>query len=224
MASPRKIASVAFTGGAAMAAIGMAAQPAFATGGKWVPNPGPGAYTAHNVGNTTLSVSTSLGVQTLTCPTAAAAGSLKSNTAASGFVPIGTVSGGKTTFGTTASPCTLGPIHFTAVLNKTINLSAKGTVSKPITGRVDGSISATLTGVGNSCVAHVTGTSVPGSWHNSSGGAGVSHTLDINPSHLKTLKVKDATNCPIIKAGNPAGFFARYALDSPRSNQLITDP
>lgn len=224
MSTRRKVASIAFTGAAAAAATAIAAPAAFATGGKWVIAPSAGAYSAVNSGNTHLGVSTGVGTVSLTCPTAAAAGNLlQSQPVGAPWAKVGSVS--SATFGTTANPCALGTIHFTAKLNKHLNLSLSGTA--PSHGRLHGSISATLTGVGNSCNATIVGSksatapgtgTVPGSWNNTT------HRLNINPGKAKTLVVKNATHCTGIAAGEKAFFSAKYKLLAPKSNLTITDP
>jgi hypothetical protein len=209
----RKVASVAFTGVAATGMIGFAAGPAFASGGKWVLNPGSGTYSGQGT-NTKLGVSTPIGVVSLTCPTASASGHLSNNVPVGNpWAKIGTVS--HATFGSANNQCALGTIKFTATLNKPVNLSLSG--SHTSKGRIHGSISATLTG-SHSCHALITGSTVPGSWNNST------HTLNINKAHSKTLTVKSAHNCTGIASGEKAFFSAPYKLLGTRATQTITDP
>jgi hypothetical protein len=224
-----KIASVAFTGvaaaGATMAAVpaAFAADGTAATGtaaaGTWHVNP-PGPVSASATSGTTL-VDDTTGI-TLTCPIAHASGSLSNGSVTSTppWTKLGTISA-SATFGTTARPCTIGGVqNFTAHLNKPLDLSAKSynTATGVTMGRIHGSVSASLTGVGNTCTAKIVGianpgTSIPVTYTNGT------NTLSVNepPLTVKSdLHIQSvAPTCIGIHNSDMAHFTARYHVNSP---------
>ncbi|HEV3379395.1 MAG TPA: hypothetical protein VG142_00175 [Trebonia sp.] len=200
MSKRKKVASIAFTGIAAVTAVGFRAGTALAASGTWKITPN-GAYQAENSTSATLIAN---GTK-LTCEpgTATASGALK----ATGTGTSPTIGSIKTAaFGTTDSPCTLaGLVNFTATLNKPLNIVAKSynATTGVATGHLAGDISATLTG--NACTAKVTGASIPVSFNNGT------HLLDINPKSASTLTIRSVTGCEgLIKSGEAAGFHAKY--------------
>ena len=199
MSRRKKVASVAFTGVAALGAVGLTAGHAHAAGvSKVTVTPG-GKYAAAFTGADPVLVDTTTG-NTLTCTHATAAGSLPGSTAGSKVGPVSNAS---------FSNCTLLTIPFKASLNKAAELVATGPTS---TGGVTKgelkSISATITGTGLvACHAVITG-SLSGSYNNTTG------NLTIDPAHAATLTVQPgATGCASgIKANDKAYFAATYAV------------
>lgn len=213
MRTRRKVVSAAFTGVAAMGAVGLGTGVAHASGGTWTITPG-GAYTGANSTNATLTANGT----PLTCApgTATATGTLQ--TTAAGTSPvIGSIA--TATFGTATSPCTLaGVVNFTAKLNNPLNIKAQtyNAATGVTKGEISGPISATLTGVGTTCTATVTGTVLSGSFNNGA------DTLDINPSGAQTLTIHDVSGCNgLIANSEKAGFQATYIVSPP---QTIVDP
>ena len=196
MSRRKKVASVAFTGVAALGAVGLTAGHAHAAGvSKVTVTPG-GAYTAANVGAPTLGDTTT--GNTLTCTSAKANGSLPGSAAGA---TVGTVAAA------TFNACSVLGLAFTAKLNKAATLTAIGTTTGGVTqGSLNG-ISATITGTsGFGCTAVVTGT-LPGSYNNATG------HLTIDPGKAADLTVKTATSCAgAINAGDAAYFNAVYAV------------
>lgn len=211
----RKITSSIFTGVAAVGAVGLGTGVAHAASGKWTVTPG-GAYQAENETSASLIAN---GTH-LTCgpSTAFASGSLHN---ASGNSPVvGSIA--NATFGTSSRPCTLaGLVNFTAKLKNPpapLNIKAKSynATTGVTTGVISGNISASLTGVGSNCHAIVTGTSIPGSFNNTT------HALTINPGGASTLTIHSVSGCNgLIQNSEKAGFKATY-ITSPQ--QTITDP
>lgn len=228
MSNRKKIASVAFTGAAVAAMAGMHAATALATSGTWhiSPTADQGAYGATN---TSAAATLHTGTATLTCSvgTATASGSLSGNGRTGTPVKLGTIAAAN--FGTLAQSCAVDGIGFSAHLNKPVNLSgvSYNAATGVTTGRITGSISATLTGSISTCKATVKGTSISGTFTNST------HVLNINPNHKSTLSITSAggktsagaTAClGTLKVGNKAYFAAKYQVNPPKSKVTITDP
>jgi hypothetical protein len=212
MSNRKKIASIAFTGVAAVTAVGFRAGTALASSGTWKITPN-GPYQAENSTSATLIANHT----TLTCDpgTAAAAGSLKPS--GTGTSPVvGSIK--SATFGTSNSPCTLaGLVNFTATLKQPLNIVGQSynPATGVATGKLSGDISASLNGA--NCHAIVKGTSVPISFNNST------HLLNVNPNSKSTLTIQSVQGCNgLIKNSEPAGFHAKYLTNL--SNLTITDP
>jgi hypothetical protein len=201
----RKIASIAFTGVAAMGAVGLGAGPALAAGGTWTVNEPNGTAFA---GSNTTSAKLDAGGVNLTCKpgTAIASGTVSGNGKSGTPASIAAVS--HATFGTASEPCSVLGFGVTATLNKATHVIATAATSTGgvTAGHLGNSISATITGAGTfACTMVVTGTSVPGSFHNTG------NALDINPSSKPTLKIKSVTGCDgLFTAGESAYFKANY--------------
>lgn len=199
MSRRRKVASVAFTGAAALTAVGFTAGHAHAAGVSKVTVTPAGPYNAVHVGSPTLhDVQTR---DTLTCTSAKAKGSLTGDATGN---TVGTV---------TSAPftnCTLLTIPFKAVLNKTATLVATSpTTASGITkGSLTG-ISATITGTGAvACHAVITGT-LPGKYNNNT------DQLTIDSTNTAGLTVKSASGCAGgLVAGNSAYFNAVYSVST----------
>jgi hypothetical protein len=209
MSRRKKVASVAFTGVAALGAVGLTAghaHAATATVTNVTVTPG-GPYSASNVGSPVL-VDTTTNAQ-LTCTTAFASGSLTGSPTGS---KVGTVSSA------TFTNCTVATLPFTAHLKKPAMLYATGATSAGgVTQGELKSISASITGTGGfACHAVVTG-SLPGSFHNAS------DHLVIDPNHSATLHVESATSCAgELNTSNMAYFAATYNVIPPQTVSATT--
>jgi hypothetical protein len=205
----RKIASIAFTGVAAIGAVGLGAGPALAAGGAWTINEPNGTnFTGTNSSPATL---TAAGVP-LTCAdgTAVAHGTVSGN--GKSGVPASLAAISAATFGTTTSPCSVLGNGVTAKLTHGTHLVASNAtntsgVTKGYIGsnpKVTDGISASINGVnGFSCHMVVTGTYVSGSYHNTG------NFLKIGPGG--DLTIKSVTGClGVFAAGESAGFTAKY--------------
>jgi hypothetical protein len=219
MSKTKKVASLAFTGAAAVAATGATAGPAFADGATWHITPG-GAYTASNGSPAILNAN---GIS-LTCPvgTATASGSLSGDGRTGTPVKLGTIA--TADFGTSAQPCSLFGFGTVAHLHKATQLSATGYADPVTQGRIGNTtanaISASVEGVnGFACHMEVRGATLPASFNNTS------HSLTINPGHLPNLTITNITpskSClGLFSAGEPAWFAAKYNTNP---QQTITDP
>lgn len=202
MSKRRKVASIAFTGAAAAAATGMGATHAMAASG-WTITPGNGPFTGVNNSPATLSAA---GIP-LTCAvgTATAAGSVSGDGAPAG-VPTQLATINSATFGTSASPCSVFGQGVTAKLTHNVGVIAgAATDSTGVTaGHLGNTISASINGVnGFACHMTVTGTSVPGAFHNAS------NALAIGPGG--DLTITTVSGClGLFTSGEPAGFTAKY--------------
>lgn len=217
MSKGKKIASVAFTGVAAVTAVGLHAGTALAASGTWNITNGGAGYTGavSGVNNNSAATLTANGT-TLTCPekTATASGSVPASTVTTTPATLGSISAAS--FGTTAKPCTLGGlVNFTAALNKPVSLVGSTYKSGVTTGKLAGTISATLTGVdGTPCSATITGTSIPATYTNAT------HTLTVNPGNVSTLAIThvSAGRCDdLLASGEKAAFHANYNFTPPLS-------
>jgi hypothetical protein len=203
MSNGKKVASIAFTGVAAVTAVGFHAGTALAASKTFHITPG-GAYSGSNSTTATLTANGT----TLNCApgTATAHGTLL--TTATGTSPtVGSIAAGAA-FGTATQECSFlgGLVKFTAKTNKAINIVGKsvvGGVAKGHLGGTAGAISATITGT--NCTANVSGKSIPFSYK--------SGKLNVNPGNSSTLTIKTVTGCSgLLAAGEKAGFHAIYAV------------
>lgn len=211
MSKRKKIASIAFTGAAAAAVVGMQVGTAAAATSWKINEPNGTAFTGTNTAPATLDA----GGINLVCPdgTAKAAGSTSGNGKTTVPAQLATIK--TATFGTTAAPCSLLGFGVTASLNKSIGLT--GTAATTAAGVTAGkmgagsvtknAISATVKGVnGFNCTMVVSGTSIPGSFHNTG------NALSVNPKSAATLKIKSVTGCSSLFATGETAFFkAKYA-------------
>jgi hypothetical protein len=210
----KKVASVAFTGATAAAAMGVNAAPAYAAS-HWTITPG-GAFTAVNAPGTAtllgvqISPSTSLVLQ---CPVAAATGDLTGTSQSGTPVALGAIN--TATFGTVQSPCSVSGLQFVAAIDSPVTLTGVSETSGVTTGAINGNptINATITGVnGFDCVAKVSGTTVPGQFVNAD------NALALNAGQDATLQIKSAVSClGILQPGQPAWFAATYNPDPPQT-------
>jgi hypothetical protein len=221
MSKTKKVASVAFTGVAAMAAAGLHATPAFAGGGVWHAatngTPYTGGFHANNVsGPASLFVGSASLTLTCSTSTADATGQVKA-TAAAGSVATIT----NATFGTASSPCAFSGINFVAHLTAAAHLvpSSSSTVGghNLVHGNVTG-VAAQIDGQNIPCRATVTGT-VSGVYDNTT------HVLTLGPNHGKTLTTATSNGLcfGVLAPGQSAGFEAAFKVLSP-SALTITDP
>jgi hypothetical protein len=197
----RKVASVAFTGAATVAAAGFAAPHAFAASTIWHASPN-GHAKAAAASATSLHDSTT--GQTLTCAASVTSGGgtlLKSATQTGSTVVAGSLS--KANFGNSLSQChgPLGFGDFTAKLNKAATLNAKSWTGPKATGVTHGTItgiSATITSA-LGCTAVVSnishGSAMSFTYSNANG------HLTADPGKHPVLFVKNTTGtCPIHKS------------------------
>ena len=220
MSKRKKIASVAFTGVAAVAVVGLKTGTALAASGTWNVTDGGAGYTGPVSGINSTTATLDANGTKLTCAasTAVASGSVPASTVTGTSPTLGTIS--TATFGTTTKACTYaGLVNFTAKLNKTVSIQGGTYANGVTTGKLAGSISATLTGVnGTTCSATITGTSIPATYTNAT------HTLAVNPNSVSTLKIThvSAGHCDgLLTSGEPAAFTAAYKFSPPLS---ITGP
>ncbi|HEY1705394.1 MAG TPA: hypothetical protein VGG75_37370 [Trebonia sp.] len=205
-----KIASMAFTGVAAMGAVGLGAGPALAAGGTWTINePNGTAFAGSNKTSATLDAG---GINLACKPGTALASGTVSGNGKSG-VPASLASVTSATFGATSNPCSFLGFDVTANLNRPVHLVASQAtttagVTKGYLGGAAGDISATVTGVGTfACHMTVSGSKIPGSYYNST------NTLKINPSASKTLTIKAVSGCDgAFTTGETAYFQADYVV------------
>lgn len=220
MSRRKKVASLAFTGAATVAAFGIQAGPAFGVAGTWhisAPKGTPyhGAFAGKATGAGTTLVDANHPSFPLTCTSATASGS----------IPHSVVTGTTTT--TTLAHvkhgafnhCSFDGVVFKAHLTKTGNLG--GTTYTATTGTTHGKITnigATLSGSGNSCHATVTGT-VSASYHNGT------HQLVIGKNKKATLTIHSPTaGCLILGNGDKAYFTGTYNTTKPTTGLVLTGP
>jgi hypothetical protein len=206
MSKGKKIASIAFTGAAAVTVVGLRVAPANAATSSWKITPGNSAFTGVNTTNAILNA----GGISLAC----AAGNAKATGAASGNGKTGVPKQLAKINTATFTSCSLLGFKVDAKLEKAIGLTAKSktTTSGVTKGHIGtgsvttNAISASITGVGTfACKMTVSGTSIAASYHNTG------NTLDVNPGHAATLKIKAVTGCSgLFTAGETAFFAANY--------------
>lgn len=199
MSKVKKVASVAFTGAAAAAAVGITATPAAASHGHWVISPG-GAYSAFN---TTVATLQANGV-TLTCAAgaASASGSLSGTSQTAHVAQLGTIA--RADFGL-GGGCTGFGVPTNAQLNQSATLWATGPTVGGITQGEVRDIDATVRIPLLGCVFTVSGT-LPGYYSNASS------KLVVNPgsSPVSGLHITD-TNCSgLFPVNAPAWFQAEF--------------
>lgn len=215
MSKGKKIASVAFTGVAAMTAVGLRAGTALAASTWHINQPNGTAFTGVNSTSATLTA----GGVTLTCHpgTATAAGSVSGNDRAGVPAQLGKVK--DASFGTTSSPCSLLGLGVKAHLKHPIGINAsQPTTAAGVTkgwigvgSKTSNPISASISGFsGFSCHMVVAGNTIPASFSNAT------HTLHVNPGSATTLKIKSVSGCDnLFKANESAGFKATYVTSPP---------
>lgn len=219
MSKRKKVASVAFTGTAAAAAIGMGVPSAMAASGTWTIANGGAGYAGPVSGVNSTPATLNAHGTAITCAksTAVAAGSVPSSTVTGTPAKLGTISSAG--FGIGPACSFEGLFHFTAALNKPVSLIASTSAGGVVQGKIAGGISATLTGVsGTVCSATVTGPSLSASYDNAT------HALTINKSHTSGLKITNIgpQGCEgLLTTGESAAFTATYAFSPPLT---VTDP
>jgi hypothetical protein len=204
-----RMASIAFTGAAAAAGVGMHVPAAFAASGTWtVTNAGP--YNAAAASTHLRDVTAGV---TLNCKSGTAAGSINKTTftqAGSTSFSAGPITHG--TFGGAAHPCSsslgLG-LKFDAVLSQG-TLNAKSYKSGVTHGKIT-DIKATINGLsGLTCTASFTG-SQPYSYTNATGQLAVTG----NSSH-DSLTTGAVTGClGVIQKGDKNFFNGIYTVTPP---------
>jgi hypothetical protein len=211
----RKVASIAFTGAAATLTAGMVTAHADAATVSWhIKNDGKpyhGPVKGHNKPGTKAEMKDTTTGVVLTCSTVTAAGSVpKSN------VPATTASPAVAVIKTASfTHCLLGgTIAFTAKIAKLGDLRAQTYdattgVTKGYLGTKGTIISGVLTGVGNNCHATLTGSTLPGSAHNTT------HSIVVNPLHAVTLHVKSARSCGLLHTGDKAWASGKAVASVP---------
>lgn len=209
--STRKIASVAFTGAAAVATVGFGTQAANAApASAWHVTPGNSTnFTGTNKNNPVL-VDNVTGA-TLTCTKATAKGHVIGDGKSAQSASLATIS--SATFGSTGAPCSLAGIPFTAKLKKATTLwgaqYAAGVTTGHIGNGATSDISASINGIGSvSCHAEIRGATLPGKFVNAN------DSLNINSGHAATLHVKSVQGClGLINASDSAYFSAIYTVN-----------
>jgi len=201
----KKVASIAFTGAAAVVAAGVAAGPAHAATTYHIKNNGAGYHGKIKGKNTTAGKLVSKSGATLNC----AAGKLT----ASGSAPKSTVSGtGLVTVGTltkiTTKSCSIGGIPFTATLNKAATVGISTANATSAKGKITGVSAKLVCGSASSGHAKITG-SLPGSYINAS------HKLVADKAKAYDLTVASATGCGTLKAGKTAYLSGTATISSP---------
>lgn len=210
--------------GLTLAGAGLGGIPAKAAATSWHGNvKNSTIFTGHNIlKSATLSVSAGgIQVSALCSPgNASVSGHFSGNGKMGLPVHLGNVL--HAGFGTQPGQlCTLdGAISISAVLNHSVGVNASqptspggvttGWIGQPrASGPTSGNpnpISATINGLNLTCHLIVSGSSIPGSLHNASG------VFTINPGHVKTLEITQASGCfGLFSPGDKAGFFASYS-------------
>jgi hypothetical protein len=206
MRKGKKVASLAFTGAAAAAAMGMHATHALAASDTWhVQAPKGTAYNGAFAGKAnskgTSLVDTSAPEFPLKCTSATAAGTLDS-TATGATAQIGTINSGNFT------ACKFDGITFTAKLTSKANLVASGYNGTVTTGKIT-DVHAALTGNSGKCTATVTG-SVSASYINST------HQLVVGAHSKATLTIHNPTSgCLVLDNSDPAYFKGTFTQTTP---------
>jgi hypothetical protein len=216
----KKVASVAFTGTAAAALVGVNTGPALATGGTFKVSNGTTPYTGAYSGTFTSGMTfvDTTHPFTLTCTSAWASGSIPHSAGTASKSAVGTVAAGATII-----HCSLLGTTFNAKLIKATKLWVTGATTGGVTPGYVGSkgnttaISLSWIGSGNNCHATITGSSVPGQFVNSL------HELKLNAGKAATLTIHSPTNCPVIQNNDKAYFTANYKVTTPTALN-ITDP
>jgi hypothetical protein len=206
MPSPKKVASIAFTGAAAAATVGYGFAPALAATDHWVVKNGTakyhGAVKGVNKGTTKLVDKTH--AVTLTCKKASVSGSVpKSSVVAGTSTKLGPLK--KANF----TSCSFLGVTFKAKLNKAAGIYAKTYAAGVTHGNIK-SISAELSGVNiTGCKAKVTG-KLPAVFKNAS------HTFTIDSKSVASLTIKSTTTaCPEIAKGDVAYFKGVFPVKTP---------
>jgi hypothetical protein len=204
----KHLTALLLSSGAAAAAIMLSASAASAA--TWSISPAGGFTATLNSGSQTLLKDTSTGI-TLACNASTSTGTVPR--AGHGLSGNGIASITKTTWGTTAVPCT-GPAGstFTAVsLNTPWKLNAVSFNKSVDGGQTTGTISGSKTGVGGKITGTVLGTKCSASFGGTTAKPAKANGLYDNGSHLlaitsvTNLKVT-ASTCPGVVAGNAATF------------------
>jgi hypothetical protein len=208
MSTGRKVASIAFSGAAAAAAVGYGFTPALAATAHWVTKNGTtkyhGAVKGANKGTTKLVDKTHS--VTLTCKKASVSGSVpKSSVVAGTSTKLGPLK--KANF----TSCSFVGVTFKAKLNKAAGIYAKTYAAGVTHGNIK-SISAEISGVNiTGCKAKVTG-KLPAVFKNKS------HEFVVDSKAVASLTIKSATTaCPVIKAGDKAYFQGTFPVTTPKS-------
>jgi hypothetical protein len=219
----KRIASIAFTGAAAAAAVGMNLTPAAAAAGTWKTSPGNGTtFTGHNVNSATLSADQ----VAFTCkPGAASTTGQVSGSGKPYSPPTATQLGTITTanFGVGNNNCQLFGSPLSAFTTGVNSYQLNGKTYHSSTGVTSGSLTGISARINTkstdaiSCHLTVTnigtGSPLPGSFNNAS------HEFHINPGNTtKALRIKSVsgstTFCTnIFHPGDPAAFSATYSTN-----------
>jgi hypothetical protein len=121
-------------------------------------------------------------------------------------------------FGTPTQPCDFFfGLGLVATLDNPVGFHATGFPSGSVTpGRLGPNINLTITGVGGfTCNMHVTGSRVPGDYHNPT--STMPGILKVNPNVSRTLHVDAVSGCSIggldiFAVGDPMGFQADFTV------------
>lgn len=225
MSNRKRIASIAFTGAATAAAVGMNINPAAAAAGTWHLSPANGTtFTGHNVASATLSAD---GVAFKCAPGAASTSGQVSGTGKPYSPPtatqLGTIT--KANFGVGNNSCRLFGSPLSAFMTGVSSYHVNGKTFNSATGVTSGSltnISAHINTKSTDAIScHITvtnigtGSPLPGSLHNAS------HQFLINPGNTaKALRIKSVTGSTtfctsIFHPGDAAAFSAAYSTNPP---------
>jgi hypothetical protein len=209
----KKAVSLAFTGAATVAALGVPVGPVLAASGTWhiqasEGTPYHGAVTATATGAGVTAVDASRPSFPLTCTSAKTAGSVPRSTV-TGTTASTTI--GKIKTGTFAH-CSFDGDILKAHLSKTANMQATTYNAKTGVTKIKiTNVRGVLSGSGNSCHATVTGT-VSASYHNTT------HQLVIGKNKRATLTIHSPTaGCIVVGNGNKGYFTATYNVTTPKS-------
>lgn len=219
MSRRKKVASMAFTGVATVAAVGIQAGPALAVAGTWhisAPKGTPyhGAFAGKATGAGTTLVDTAHPSFPLTCTSATATGNIPVSTVTTttNTAKLGTV---KTAV---FNHCSFDGVTFKAHLSKTGNLKARSyNTTTEITKGSISAVHAVLSGSGNSCHATVTG-------HVSASLLNKTHQLVIGKAHHANLTIHSPNaGCLILGNGDHAFFTGTYNTTKP-TGLFVTGP
>jgi hypothetical protein len=224
MSNRKRIASIAFTGAAAAAGLGMHVGAA-AAASTWKTTPASGTISGTNQNTATLQVTTAAGPVPFKCKAADASfsatlsGSGKTYTKGT-LTPLGKIK--KANFGhdATALSCSFDGLGITANLKTGTSANVSGSSYNSTTNVAKGKITGISASVNNKagagwpasegCHLVVTG-SLPGSIKNASNRFVVDpgHTSGLNVTSVGTTK---ATSClGLLKAGDKGWFAASYS-------------
>jgi hypothetical protein len=207
MPAPRKVASVAFAGAAATAAVGVAINPALAAGGTWYIRAAGalfhGAVTGNNGGNIKI-VDTTHAV-TMTCKYVRGSGGVQHSKVTGAPAHLGTVKK------VSIRSCSFLGNTFKARLTKSASIFGSTYKNGITKGKVK-DLHAEWSGVNvTGCRLSASG-SLSGSYHDTS------HELFTAVGAKPTMKITHATTaCPVAKPGDKFYVQGHFPVTTPKS-------